>query len=162
MHVICDPSSGFKYIVTPSPESNFICDYKKLLIDNNINTIVRLCEKYESSYDDNFFTSSNINIIDIPLKDGNVPDSDTIKQWLNIIENQQYGIAVHCKAGLGRAPLFACIGLIKIGKIDDIGAIELVRKHIKGSLNSKQIYFLCNDLKTCEYKRKKSQGCIVS
>lgn len=162
MHVISDPSSGFKYIVTPSPDSNSIYSYKNLLFDNSITTVLRLCEKYE--YDDEYLTTANIQVIHMPLKDGDVPDVDVVKQWLNIINNEKNGIAVHCRAGLGRAPLFVCIGLIKISGMDDVEAINFVRNHIKGSLNLRQIDFLCNTLKTIHFKqnKKKDNGCIIA
>jgi protein tyrosine phosphatase type 4A len=162
MHVISDPSSGFKYIVTPSPDSNSICSYKNLLFNNKVTTVMRLCDS--CNYEDDFLATSNISILHMPLKDGDVPDVETVKQWLEIIRKETIGIAVHCRAGLGRAPMFVCIGLIKIGGMEDVEAINLVRKHIKGSLNSKQINFLCNTLKTARFKniKKKDAGCIIA
>lgn len=163
MHVISDPSSGFKYVVTPSPDSDNICSYKNLLFNNNVTTVMRLCDKCE--YEDDFLAMSNINVLHMPLNDGDVPNIETVTQWIEIISKETIGIAVHCRAGLGRAPLFVCIGLIKIGGMEDIEAISLVRKHIKGSLNSKQIDFLCNTLKTIQFKqnkKKKNMGCIIA
>lgn len=163
MHVIGDPSSGFKYIVTPSPDSNSIYSYKNLLFNNSVTTVLRLCEQRD--YDEEYLAGSNIKVIHMPLQDGDVPDVEIVKQWLNIISNETNGIAVHCRAGLGRAPLFVCIGLIKIGGMNDVEAINLVRKHIKGALNSKQIDFLCNTLRTIQFKqnkKKKDHGCIIA
>jgi protein tyrosine phosphatase type 4A len=163
MHVISDPSSGFKYIVTPSPDSNSIHSYKNLLFNNSVTTVLRLCEQI--NYEDEYLATSNIKVIHMPLNDGDIPDVNTIKQWLSILEKETNGIAVHCRAGLGRAPLFVCIGLIKIGGMNDIEAISLVRKHIKGALNSKQIDFLCNTLKTIQFKqnrKKKDNGCVIA
>ncbi len=156
MHVISDPSSGFKYIVTSSPDSNSIYSYKNLLFKNNVTTVLRLCD--QCTYDEEYLSTFNINVIHMPLKDGDVPDVETIKQWTEIISNASNGIAVHCKAGLGRAPLFVCIGLILVCNMETFEAIDLVRKHIKGSLNSKQIDFLCN---TLQNKKKKNHGCII-
>lgn len=161
MHVIEDPLTGFKYIVTPSPDSNSICSYKNFLFNNNVTTVLRLCDKHE--YSDEYLSSENIKVIDMPLKDGDIPNIDVIKKWLNIIDNETIGIAVHCRAGLGRAPLFVCVGLIKIGGMEDLKAIQIVRNNIKGSLNSKQIDFLCNELKTIQFgKNIKNNNCIIS
>lgn len=159
MHVISDQKTGFKYIVTPSPDSNSISSYKNYLLKNNITTVVRLCE--EINYDDEYLLSSNINVEHMPLKDGDIPDIETVKKWMNIIEKEEHGIAVHCKAGLGRAPLFVCVGLIKIHGMSDMDAICFVRKEINGSLNLKQIEFLCNGLKLIKQKNKKNNKCTI-
>lgn len=160
MYTIIDPLSGFKYVVTPSPDSNSIHSYKNLLFKNNITTVLRLCDQID--YDDEYLNTFNIKVIHMPLKDGDVPNAETVEKWLNIISSATNGIAVHCRAGLGRAPLFVCVGLIKIGKIDNIRAIEIVRKEIKGALNTKQIDFLCNTLPKIQIKKNKQNcGCTI-
>ncbi len=45
-------------------------------------------------------------------------------------------MAVHCVAGLGRAPFLVAIALIHKG-CERINAIELIRKHRPGALNIK-------------------------
>ena len=47
-------------------------------------------------------------------------------------------VAVHCVAGLGRAPLLVCLALIEYG-MEPLDAVELVRKHRRGALNSRQV-----------------------
>lgn len=55
-------------------------------------------------------------------------------------------IAVHCVAGLGRAPVLVTIALIEYG-MEALDAVELIRRSRKGALNSRQIGWLA------EYKR---------
>ena len=50
-------------------------------------------------------------------------------------------MAVHCVAGLGRAPFLVAIALIHRG-CERVYAIELIRKHRPGALNIKQANFL--------------------
>jgi len=159
MNVINAPSSNFKYIVTPSPDSDSIYAYKNFLFNNDVNTVLRLCE--EKKYDDTILTASNIKVIDMPLKDGTSPNEETIKKWINILNEEKNGIAVHCNAGLGRAPLFVCVGLIKIQNMDEYDAIDLIRNNIKGSLNNNQLNFICNKLKNMKLHEKKS-NCVIS
>jgi protein tyrosine phosphatase type 4A len=165
MHVINDLSSNFRYVVTPSPDSNSIISYKNFLLKNNVTTVIRLCDN-AVKYDEEYLMSNGIKIVHIPLRDGDIPELDVIKQWLELIIIEKSGsgaIAVHCRAGLGRAPLFVCIGLVKIGKMDEIDAVNLVRENIKGALNIKQINFVCNDLKNVKFKYKnKESGCIIA
>ena len=75
----------------------------------------------------------------------NGPNKHQIEQWNNIVDNalDDEGILVHCLAGLGRAPFMVTISLIN-ENLEPYQAIELVRKHRPGSINSKQLGFLMN------------------
>jgi protein tyrosine phosphatase type 4A len=135
---------NFTYIITPSPNPNNISYYKDLFSKQGVTTIVRLCEKI---YDANEFAKIDINVIDIPLQDGQVPDDEMIKKWINIIKNEIKNkkniIAVHCMSGLGRAPLFVGICMIVLNKVENMDAIAHLRKYIPYALNTKQLIFLC-------------------
>jgi protein tyrosine phosphatase type 4A len=141
--IVCNKS--FKYVVTSCPNPSSIEYYKDLILTNGITTIVRLCEK---KYDDSKLISSGINIIDIPISDGSVPDAETLYKWIKIIGNEiklkKNGIAVHCMSGLGRAPMFACIGLIKFDKMEPLDAVIFIRTCIPYALNTKQLNYLSN------------------
>ena len=51
-------------------------------------------------------------------------------------------IAVHCVAGLGRAPVLVAIALIEFAKMDPVDAAQLVRKHRRGAINNTQLDWL--------------------
>lgn len=56
-------------------------------------------------------------------------------------------MAVHCVAGLGRAPVLVAIALIQLG-MAPLDAIEFIREKRRGAFNKPQITFLDG------YKRK--------
>ncbi|KAH9405344.1 Protein tyrosine phosphatase type IVA 1 [Tyrophagus putrescentiae] len=63
-------------------------------------------------------------------------------------ENVGPCIAVHCVAGLGRAPVLVAIALIEAGmKYED--AVEMIRDVRRGAINAKQLQYLS------QYKPKK-------
>lgn len=65
-------------------------------------------------------------------------------------------IAVHCIAGLGRAPVLVGIAILENDpKISPLDVITFIRKHRKNALNSTQLKFLER------YQRKKSNNCKV-
>lgn len=156
--IIISPS-GFKYVITQSPNPNNIKDYKDFLSINCVDTLIRLC--LEENYDTLFLTNENINVIDQSIEDGLTPNVKKMNEWIEtvkkLLKNKKKSLACHCVSGLGRAPLFVCIMLIKIENMDPIDAITLVRKKIPYSLNKNQLSFL----QTLEPSNQNKNGCII-
>ncbi|KAJ2555202.1 Protein tyrosine phosphatase type IVA 2, partial [Coemansia sp. RSA 1933] len=55
-------------------------------------------------------------------------------------------IAIHCVAGLGRAPVLVAVALIERG-MDPLDAIEHVRNKRRGAFNNRQIAYLAESYK---------------
>lgn len=138
------------FIVTSSPNPNNIKYYKDLFFKHNVTLIVRLCGNI---YDAKEFINSGFDFVDLTIDDGSIPDEPMIKKWMDVAKNHKI-IAVHCVAGLGRAPMFVCLCLMKFNKFEGIDAITTIRKHIPKSLNTRQLNFLNN------YKFK-NEICII-
>ncbi|KAJ2800702.1 hypothetical protein H4R20_003961, partial [Coemansia guatemalensis] len=96
---------------------------------------------------------------DLPFKDGDVPPSAVLKRWLELInarvasarnnaegQTEPTTIAVHCVAGLGRAPVLVAVALIEKG-MDPLDAIEHVRHKRRGAFNNRQITYLADNYK---------------
>lgn len=61
-------------------------------------------------------------------------------------------IAVHCIAGLGRAPVMVAIALIEFANMDSIEAVRFIRERRRGAINQTQIIYLSSYRK--QYKKK--------
>lgn len=68
--------------------------------------------------------------------DGSSPPPDVIEKWLKLVNETFSGrnvneekpsIALHCVAGLGRAPVLVAIALIEYG-MDAISAVSFIRE----------------------------------
>ncbi|WP_411027318.1 protein-tyrosine phosphatase family protein, partial [Salmonella sp. s54925] len=81
-----------------------------------------------------------ISVLDWPFDDGAAPPQEIVEEWLNLIKirfQDKTGscIAVHCVAGLGRAPVLVAIALIEAGmKYED--AVDFIRRHRRGAINT--------------------------
>ena len=68
----------------------------------------------------------------------------------------QQCIAVHCVAGLGRAPMLVAVALME-GGFDAVDAVQFIRKARRGAINDRQFRFL----ETYTPTRRKPESCCV-
>ncbi|OLY82826.1 putative protein tyrosine phosphatase type IVA A [Smittium mucronatum] len=132
----------------------------------NVTDVVRVCEP---TYNTDKLTSNGVTVHNFPFKDGDVPPQTVLKSWLQLVNQRDAEsaikiqvqpvpttIAVHCVAGLGRAPVLVAVALIEQGQ-DPIDVIELIRRKRRGAFNNKQISFLVD-----RYKRSSTAKTRVS
>ncbi len=81
-----------KYTMIPE---DYIQPFKK----HNIKCVVRFNNK---CYDKRIFEKNGIRHVDLFYEDGGNPTEQILQGFLRLCETQDGGIAVHCKAGLGR------------------------------------------------------------
>ncbi|OMJ92873.1 hypothetical protein SteCoe_4328 [Stentor coeruleus] len=137
-----------------APARENAIEYALQLAMIGVKHLVRTCE---GNYDESVFESRGIKIHDLYYQDGTVPSRSKISMWLSLIketfidniidDTQARYIAVHCLAGLGRAPVLVGIALIEYG-MESHNAISLIRKNRPGALNSQQVRLLINYRRT--------------
>eukprot|EP00128_Syssomonas_multiformis_P000406 Colp12_sorted_trinity150504_noHs@23478 len=143
--------SGLQFIITNSPKDYNLDYYVDLYKQNNVKDVVRTC--HEGSYDASLVEKHGITIHNWNYEDGALPPEDVINKWLELIERSKITkkqksegiirrtIAVHCAAGLGRAPVLVAIALIE-GGMDNLAVIDLIRGQRPGAINRKQLKFI--------------------
>jgi protein-tyrosine phosphatase len=83
---------------------------------------------------------------DAAFPDGQTPPPEVRDQWFSLLKEQfrtnpNTCVAIHCVAGLGRAPVMVALALMELGMSYE-EAVELIRSKRKGALNSRQLEFL--------------------
>ncbi|XP_053558382.1 dual specificity protein phosphatase CDC14B isoform X3 [Bombina bombina] len=106
---------------------------------HNISTIIRLNKKM---YDAKRFTDAGFEHHDLFFIDGSTPSDSIVKKFLNICENADGGIAVHCKAGLGRTGTLIGCYMMKHYRMTAAETIAWVRICRPGSVIGPQQQFL--------------------
>ncbi|XP_038153343.1 protein tyrosine phosphatase type IVA 3 isoform X3 [Cyprinodon tularosa] len=102
---------------------------KMVLKRYGVTTVVRVCD---STYDKTPLEKDGITVVDWPFDDGAPPPTKLVDDWLALLkkkfqEDPGSCVAVHCVAGLGRAPVLVALALIESGmKYED--AIQLIRQ----------------------------------
>lgn len=143
-----------KILILDAPTNDLLPLYIKEMKNYNVTDLVRTCEK---TYNDDEIQMAGINVHELLFSDGDAPTDDIINSWLQVVNSvikNNTAVAVHCVAGLGRAPVLASIVLIEYG-MDPIDAIVFIRERRKGAINKKQLQFLKS-----YKKKKKKQKCF--
>jgi protein tyrosine phosphatase type 4A len=134
---------GMRFLITDRPTDQIIHNYVAELKRHNVKHVVRVCEP---TYKIDELKAEGIMVTDLAYDDGSSPANELIEEWFELLRNQfrkdESGcVAVHCVAGLGRAPVLVALALIELGlKYED--AVQLIREKRRGAINSKQLAFL--------------------
>ncbi|XP_055906192.1 PRL-1 phosphatase [Eupeodes corollae] len=134
---------GMKFLITDRPSDLTIAHYILELKKNNVSTVVRVCEP---SYKTDELESQGIVVKDLAFEDGTPPPQNVVDEWFEILkqnyqQNPEACVAVHCVAGLGRAPVLVALALIELG-LKYEAAVEMIRDKRRGAINAKQLSYL--------------------
>eukprot|EP00048_Salpingoeca_helianthica_P015161 m.225338 g.225338 ORF g.225338 m.225338 type:complete len:167 (-) comp16675_c0_seq1:206-706(-) len=160
-HASLIEEKNLRFLITDCPSDASMDSYIKLLKEHNCVALVRVCEP---SYSTAALQANGVKVYDWEFEDGDPPPAKVIGNW-NDLTVEVFSkavakpcIAVHCVAGLGRAPAMVCISLIESGMSAD-DAILFIRARRRGAINTKQVEFLNT------YKRRlsgKKGTCVIS
>ncbi|TGZ64249.1 hypothetical protein CRM22_006464 [Opisthorchis felineus] len=142
-HVTLVEHKGARFLITDQPShanmENFILTCRL----HKVHILVRVCE---STYNESLLEAAGICVVDLEFEDGAPPPEPVLEKWFQLINDlwQTHPdgcVAVHCRAGLGRAPALVAVALIELGLPYD-EAIEMIRGRRAGALNTRQIHYL--------------------
>ncbi|XP_006897486.1 PREDICTED: protein tyrosine phosphatase type IVA 1-like isoform X1 [Elephantulus edwardii] len=132
-----------RFLITHNSTNATLNKFIEELKKYGVITIVRVCE---ATYDTVLVEKEGIHVLDWPFDDGAPLSNKIVDDWLSLVKikfREEPGccIAVHCVAGLGRAPVLVALALIQGGmKYED--AVQFIRQKQGGAFNSKQLLYL--------------------
>lgn len=141
----------YRFLIMDAPTDANIYAYIQALSKFSVSAVVRACEP---SYSVQPLVDAGISVTEMSFNDGEPPPEAVVSKWLDLVEQvfgvvetvtkpkeDQTAIAVHCVAGLGRAPVLVAVALVE-GGMDPYDAIEFIRQKRRGAINAKQLKFI--------------------
>ncbi|XP_033640205.1 protein tyrosine phosphatase type IVA 1-like [Asterias rubens] len=153
-----------RFLIIHNPDKNGLDHFIKELKKRDIIEVVRVCNP---TYETKLLEDEGIEVLDWAFDDGGVPSNDIIDKWLDVLKKRFTDtpgscVAVHCVAGLGRAPLMVAVALMETGMgYED--AVTFIREKRRGAINAKQLVFLEKYRSRMRLKNKKNNkdACCV-
>ncbi|KEG09926.1 putative protein tyrosine phosphatase [Trypanosoma grayi] len=155
----------FNLLILDAPSPSNLPTYIKTLQRRHVRHLVRVCGP---TYDATLVERGGIEVHGWPFDDGAAPPKSVLESWFRLLDaemaqldsgvsDQPATIAIHCVAGLGRAPILVAVALVEYGGMQPLDAISMVREKRRGAINQTQMYWLA------KYKRRESSsgGCTV-
>ncbi|ESP03415.1 hypothetical protein LOTGIDRAFT_171507 [Lottia gigantea] len=155
---------NMRFLIMDRPTDSTIDKFIEELHKRGVKDVVRVCEP---TYTLNKLEQEGIRVLDWQFDDGSPPPASVVDDWFNLLKTrfrEEPGscVAVHCVAGLGRAPVLVALALMESGmKYED--AVELIRGKRRGAINAKQLSFLEHYRPKARLKLKNNghKSCIV-
>lgn len=168
-----------RFLIMDAPRQSNLHLYIRECRRHGVTDVVRVCEP---TYLAGELEAAGIGLHEMAYPDGTSPPREVLDLWLALVEDRFYKnpggggaaasgngagsssdgqptIAVHCVAGLGRAPVLVAIALVEFANMDPVEAVTLIRKHRRGAINEKQLNYLEQYKRS--HRRADAGGCCV-
>lgn len=154
---------GLRFLITEAPKNKNLHVFLKTFKKFNVTNIVRISEPLYSA---DAIEKAGIKLHEMHFPDGERPPDEIISEFLTLVDatfpekgggggSTPPTIAVHCVAGLGRAPVMIAIALIEKG-MDAMSAVQYIRLKRRGAINALQLSYLESYV-----PRSKPKGCVL-
>jgi len=167
----CTTDTGpLRFLIMDAPSPSSLNTYIKEMREKNVSHLVRVCGP---TYKSDIVEKAGIAVHSWQFDDGAPPPKVTCDNWLELIgsvlsHSADRGdaslpptVAIHCVAGLGRAPILVALALVEYAKMDPLDAIGYIRERRKGAINNVQLNWLMK-YQPKNKNAKVVQCCVIS
>lgn len=139
-----------RILISAAPAPDAVARYAALLRSHSASHVVRVCDP---TYPASRLRGANLTVHDWAFADGDAPPPSVVDNWLALLDDvfalgspdrhtaPTQTVAVHCMAGLGRAPVLVAVALVEFG-MNPFEAVGWLRALRRGAINARQMAFL--------------------
>jgi len=177
-----------RFLVMDAPRQSNLHLYIRECRKQGVTDLVRVCEPTYSGEQD--LANAGIQQHEMEYPDGTSPPKEILDRWLDLVYQRFFReplpsasanagvskgtsstsitplpgrtIAVHCVAGLGRAPVLVAIALVELAGMDPVDAVTFIRQQRRGAINEKQLNYLEKYKKSWKGATESGQGCACT
>lgn len=176
---------SMRFLVMDAPRQSNLHLYIRECRKQGVTDLVRVCEP---TYNGVELQKAGITLHEMAYPDGTSPPKEVIDGWLDLVYQRfirkssfpeaspsdtngisngsvtplpEKTIAVHCVAGLGRAPVLVAIALVEFNGMDPVDAVSFIRKHRRGAINEKQLNYLEKYRKHWKGSHNSESSCCI-
>jgi protein-tyrosine phosphatase len=147
------PEEGFRLAIMARPRAgDWLVDEIVHWKCSGINTVISLLEPDEVAdlgleNEAKLCIDKGIRFISFPIPDRGLPEDSEVKRLLAGIEGFDQGIAIHCRAGIGRSSIIAAAILVDEGMkaAEALTAIEVARGLVVPDTDAQRAWVLKRD-----------------
>jgi len=153
-----------RFLIMDRPTDATLPTFIKELKKRKVKDVVRVCEP---TYKTDLLAKENVEVHEMQFSDGSPPPQEIVDQWFELLrtrfsDDPDTCIAVHCVAGLGRAPVLVALALMELG-MEYEDTVDQIRMQRRGAINSKQLEYLSSYRPKSRLKLKSGQNkCIIA
>jgi protein tyrosine phosphatase (PTP) superfamily phosphohydrolase (DUF442 family) len=93
------------------------------LQDHGVTTVVDLRAEDDAHEDDVFIESRGLDLVHLPIRDGQTPSDEQVVEFLDIVQQADGLVFVHCGAGVGRTGTMSARYLVETGQARPMAAL---------------------------------------
>src|SRR5690606_7516778 len=90
-----------------------------------VTTVVDLRAEKDAHEDDAFIRSLGMQVVHIPIRDGQTPTDEEVAQFTAVVEDAPGTVYLHCGAGVGRTGSMASAYLVHTGQADALDVLAM-------------------------------------
>ncbi|MDQ3979359.1 MAG: dual specificity protein phosphatase family protein [Actinomycetota bacterium] len=110
------------------------------LAANGVKVVVDLRAEPGVESDAELVRSLGMQPVRVPIRDGQIPSTEEVRQFLNVVQQAGGPVFVHCGAGVGRTGAMVGAYLVSTGQLNGAGALR--RNLAVGTPSLEQVTFV--------------------